>query len=713
MFNVGCLPCCFGVRGGACVQADVPRAQLSSGTILGEYVGGSEHFSAVPFAAPPVGIRRWKKPEPVEPWPGELDCSSRRPPDDRRGRPVQSVDPEHDRQPTEDCLHLDIWLPMGTLGSLSRSPKGLPVLVWIYGGGLLSGSKDDPGSSGQCYAEQGIIFICINYRVGALGFLCPRHGDPNCGLWDQACALQWIQNEIGNLGGDPKKVTIMGQSAGGDSACLVSDSLAYDRSATVKVPPRDACWLIARYTRPVAMCCGAREDDDDDSANPGPDINRKCTDLFCLPVLVIFILWPLSVIACLKDVDGAYALSHGHDHYGRFCGLNHLEEKQYVFYPDLQNDFKQDPSLLNRYGVCVEKCPEQFETVEDYQDVKGGSASNIKGGQPMRHPEDPTWLSDLPTFPLAGRCIPYDPPPTFSAGAEFCADPPCLMTEDRKTSLPTNPREVCGLQKDGTSRFWLVSKADDILLDGWRREHVTEQVIKAAEDLDRGKEPCKIKVLRDTRVRTESVDASLIYSLLTKYTGYVFTGSAQVYNNKGIVLGLGVGGSMLLSFVIIMGFAFCVQCILNVLMTCLFLVLICADYVLFLQAGLVTGRKGRMILNFFEKASQMDVPKEFNSLLEKQVNSQEWESIYKWCAIGLAIGIVLLLCAAIAMRKNFRILVALLKEASNTMREMPSLLLTPFILSCSMVGVSIVLLWVALTISTARAADVPNALEAQ
>lgn len=217
MFNVGCLPCCFGVRGGACVQADVPRAQLSSGTILGEYVGGSEHFSAVPFAAPPVGIRRWKKPEPVEPWPGELDCSSRRPPDDRRGRPVQSVDPEHDRQPTEDCLHLDIWLPMGTLGSLSRSPKGLPVLVWIYGGGLLSGSKDDPGSSGQCYAEPGIIFICINYRVGALGFLCPRHGDPNCGLWDQACALQWIQNEIGNLGGDPKKVTIMGQSAGGDS----------------------------------------------------------------------------------------------------------------------------------------------------------------------------------------------------------------------------------------------------------------------------------------------------------------------------------------------------------------------------------------------------------------------------------------------------------------------------------------------------------------
>jgi len=194
----------------------VPRLQLSTGRIVGEYVGGTEHFSSIPFAAPPLGERRWRKPAPVQPWEGELDCTSHRPPDDRRGRPVQWVDPRStDRLPTEDCLYLDLWLPKGTA---ERSGKPLlPVLVWIYGGGLLGGSKDDPGSSGQCYAEQGIIYLSINYRVGALGFLCPKGGDANCGLWDQVAALQWVQKEIRAMGGDATRVTIMGQSAGGDS----------------------------------------------------------------------------------------------------------------------------------------------------------------------------------------------------------------------------------------------------------------------------------------------------------------------------------------------------------------------------------------------------------------------------------------------------------------------------------------------------------------
>jgi len=468
-------------------------------------------------------------------------------------------------------------------------------------------------------------------------------------------------------------------------------------------------WAQVLFTCNCLMCCGAPEEDDNDASadNPGPDVDRKCTDVCCLPVLLVFMLWPISVFTCLKDVDGAHVLSHGHDHYGRFCGLDPLKEKRYVFFPDLENDFKQDPSLMNRYGVCVEKCPKQFETIEDYKD---SGTKAIKGGRPMRRPDHPSWLASLPTFALAGRCIPYDPPPEFSAGAEFCADPPCRTTDGKDT--PTNPREVCGLKKDGTDRFWLVTQADDILIDGWRREGVSAEVIEAREKMDRGKEPCKLKVLRDTRVRTEAVDASVIYGLLTKYTGHIFTASAQIYDNKWIVIGLGVGGSMLLSFVIIMGFAFCVQVILNILVTCLFLVLICVDYVLFLQAGMVTGRKGRWILDTFQKASNIKVPQELNSLLEKQASADDWESVYKWCAIGLAIGIAFLACAAIAARKNFRVLVALLKEASNTMREMPSLLLAPFILTCSMVGVSIMLLWVALTTATARATDIPTMLEA-
>merc|ERR550534_3325651 len=94
---------------------------------------------------------------------------------------------------SEDCLHLDVWAPAeglarssgDTLERVSSDVAGAPVLLWLYGGGLLSGSKDGPGQSGRCYAERGVLFVACNYRVGALGFLAPRGGDLNCGLWDQ------------------------------------------------------------------------------------------------------------------------------------------------------------------------------------------------------------------------------------------------------------------------------------------------------------------------------------------------------------------------------------------------------------------------------------------------------------------------------------------------------------------------------------------------
>ncbi|CAJ1410695.1 unnamed protein product [Effrenium voratum] len=448
-------------------------------------------------------------------------------------------------------------------------------------------------------------------------------------------------------------------------------------------------------------CCGSADDGcDADTGNPGPDITRRCTDVCCVLVLLVFFAWPVCAILCLKDVDGAYSLTHGHDHYGHFCGRDSLEDKAFAFFPDLENDFKEDPTLLKRYGVCVEKCPKQFEVITDYAGT---------GGTPLKRPQDLSWYVSLPTFPVAGRCIPYDPPANFSASVEFCADPQCHAAEK-----PSHPQEVCGLAKDGTNRFWLISKADDILADGWRREGLSDEAIRQRAEIaeSAAQEPCKVKVLRDTRVRTEYADASITYSILTKYTGYMFTWSATVYENRSIVLGLGLGGSLVLSLVIITGFAYCVGCVLNVLITCLFLVLICVDYVLFLQAGLVTGRSGRLILDSFGKAIQVEVPDELTSLLEASADTEELRMIYKWCAIGLAIGIFLLACAALAARKNFQILVELLKEASNTMREMPSLLLTPFILACSMMAVSLMMLWVALSISTLQAMDVPEILEA-
>jgi len=191
-----------------------PVVRLSAGAIRGELQsGGVAHFSGVPFAAPPVGGRRWRRPEPPAAWQGLLDCSTQRPPGERRAWPMQDLGERWDKM-SEDCLHLDVWAPAG--GLQGKCTEGSPVLVWVYGGGLLAGSKDYENSEGHVYAERGVIYIRANYRVGVLGFLCPEGGDTNCGLWDLVEVLRWVQREISTFGGDPTRVTIMGQSAGAD-----------------------------------------------------------------------------------------------------------------------------------------------------------------------------------------------------------------------------------------------------------------------------------------------------------------------------------------------------------------------------------------------------------------------------------------------------------------------------------------------------------------
>lgn len=455
------------------------------------------------------------------------------------------------------------------------------------------------------------------------------------------------------------------------------------------------------------MCCGAAdEDEEEQEGNPGPDIKRRCTDVCCVPVLVVFVLWPIVVVIGLKDADGAYSLTHGRDHYGQHCGREPLEAKPFAAFPDLENDFKKDKLLQSRYGVCVEECPKQFQTITDYEgDLKDG-------GQALRKEKDSlVWYISLPTTPIAGRCIPYDPPPEFTGSVEFCADPPCLA----KDGMPQSYREVCGLHKDKTDRFWLLSKeVDDILEDGWKREGADDQVVAArvrlaAQDKT---EKCKVKVYRDTRVQTAPVDSSLSYSLLTKYTGQIFVWCKRIYENRWLVLGLGIGGSLVLSMAIIMGFACCVGLVVHVLIALLFAVLICADYVLFRQAGLVTGRTGKMILDALQKVTEWDMPAELGSLIQDSTQDEQMREVYKWSAVGLLLCILLLACAALAARKNLQILVALLKEASNTMREMPSLLLAPFMLALSMIFMSVVMLWVSLAFATASASDIPRTTEA-
>jgi para-nitrobenzyl esterase len=171
-------------------------------------------FRGIPFAEPPKGDLRWKAPQPVKAWPGV------RPADTFGPRCMQRsvfADMEFRSNGTsEDCLYLNVWTP-------ARSGKdGLPVLVYFFGGGFRAGDGSEPRYDGASMAGKGIVAVTVNYRLGVFGFLAhpelgreaPFRGSGNYGLLDQNAALRWVQRNIAAFGGDPKKVTIAGESAG-------------------------------------------------------------------------------------------------------------------------------------------------------------------------------------------------------------------------------------------------------------------------------------------------------------------------------------------------------------------------------------------------------------------------------------------------------------------------------------------------------------------
>ena len=181
-------------------------------------------FKGVPFAAPPVGKNRWRAPQPCENWAGIRDCSRFAPismqwipglGDDIYCREWH-VDP--DIPMSEDCLYLNIWT------NAKKADEKMPVLVWFFGGGLQCGYPAEMEFDGERIARRGIVVVTVNYRVGAMGFLTHPEiteeapdAPANFGNLDQQAGLRWVQRNIAAFGGDPAKVTIAGQSAGGGS----------------------------------------------------------------------------------------------------------------------------------------------------------------------------------------------------------------------------------------------------------------------------------------------------------------------------------------------------------------------------------------------------------------------------------------------------------------------------------------------------------------
>ena len=186
------------------------------GAVRGHMLGKIATFKGIPYAAPPFGANRFRAPQPVEPWDGVREAlvfgaTAPKPP---YPPPFDALLPEP-VVPGDDCLNLNIWTP--ELGNDAR----LPVMVWIHGGAFRAGSGAIPTYDGGNFARDGVVCVTINYRLGVEGFLYLGEGSANLGLLDQLAALTWVQENIAAFGGDPDKVTIFGESAGGMSVATL------------------------------------------------------------------------------------------------------------------------------------------------------------------------------------------------------------------------------------------------------------------------------------------------------------------------------------------------------------------------------------------------------------------------------------------------------------------------------------------------------------
>ena len=206
-----------------------PVITLSDGALLGETTAnGVEMFKDIPYAQPPVGDLRWKPPAPAKPWKGIRDAAAFGPSCVQPLYPAKSIYSDNPAAMSEDCLSLNIWTP-------PHAHKA-PVIVWIHGGSLEFGGSAEPLYDAAAFAAHDVVFVSLNYRLGALGWLAlpglsaesPRGVSGNYGLLDQIAALAWVRANIASFGGDPDNVTIMGESAGALSVVyLLASPLAH------------------------------------------------------------------------------------------------------------------------------------------------------------------------------------------------------------------------------------------------------------------------------------------------------------------------------------------------------------------------------------------------------------------------------------------------------------------------------------------------------
>ena len=210
---------------GSCTQQKGETITLQVKTQYGVLEGfeedGVKKFLGVPFAQAPVGELRWKAPQPVQAWEGVREAK-------RFGDDPMQLDVFGDMAfrgsgRSEDCLYLNIWTTAAT------TADALPVLIYFNGGGLMAGSGSEPRYDGSSIAKEGVIGVTANYREGVFGFFAhpdltaasDYKGSGNYGFLDQVAAIKWVKENIAAFGGDPNKITIVGESAGSFSVSLL------------------------------------------------------------------------------------------------------------------------------------------------------------------------------------------------------------------------------------------------------------------------------------------------------------------------------------------------------------------------------------------------------------------------------------------------------------------------------------------------------------
>jgi para-nitrobenzyl esterase len=234
--------------------------KTAQGVVSGTLADGIEVFKAIPYAAPPTGALRWRPPQPAQGWTGVRPATAFGP---ACLQPTGAANIAGDPGPvSEDCLTLNVWAPKGA--------RRLPVMVWIYGGGHRFGSSAAPYYDGTAFARDGVVFVSLNYRLAGLGFFAhpaltrevgPKAPLGNYGLMDQIAALEWVRRNISAFGGDPRNVTVFGESSSaldvqammalpsGHAAfqkAIVESSCDWEQSVTLAQREADGLRLVAQ-----------------------------------------------------------------------------------------------------------------------------------------------------------------------------------------------------------------------------------------------------------------------------------------------------------------------------------------------------------------------------------------------------------------------------------------------------------------------------------